>query len=287
MPLRLGFQISYRLAQPTPMVAMLDIHDSHADRVIARLAPRTSPQLPLHRYRDRFGNTCTRLLAPAGLLVLHGEALVDAAAGHERARPAPVVRADTPAPAQATTPFLQASRYCPLAPLLRDAHLRFGDLPSDRLRVQTVCAHVARILEYAPDHADCSRTALAVLQEGTGACRDFAHVAIALCRCLGIPARYCSGYPEVVSDATARAAGFSAWFEAWIDGRWQAFDPRLGGACPARVPVARGRDAADTATSCGFGPCEPEQVEVWASAGIRPARVDEGPAHAHPLALAC
>lgn len=284
MPLRLGFQISYRLAQPTPMVAMLDIHDSHAGKVIASHAPRTSPQLPLHRYRDRFGNTCTRLLAPAGLLVLHGEALVDTGAGHARPRPE-VLRPDAPALPQATAPFLEASRYCPLRPLLRDAHLRFGDLPSDRLRVRAVCAHVARVIEYAPEHADCSRTALSALQEGVGVCRDFAHVAIALCRCLGIPARYCSGYPPATADAHASAPGFSAWFEAWIDGRWQAFDPHLGGACPARVPVARGRDAADTATSCGFGPCEPEQVEVWASAATRSARAD-GLADPHPLALA-
>ncbi len=259
MPLRLGFQITYRFSQPTPMVAMLDIHDSHAGRVIAADAPWTEPQLPLHRYRDSFGNTCTRLLAPAGLLVLHAGALVDDRVGVERPRPGLLPSDGVPAAVQL---FLQPSRYCQTRPLLRYAHLRFAELPSDRVRVQAICAHVARILEYAPDRADCTRGALRALQEGQGVCRDFAHAAIALCRAVGIPARYCTGYPP--AGAEHAVAGFSAWFEAWVDGRWQAFDPRLGAACPARIPLARGRDAADAATSCAFGPCEPKQVSVWA-----------------------
>lgn len=276
MPFRLGFQITYHFAQPTPMVAMLDIHDSHAGRVIAQRQAWTSPQLPLRRYRDRFGNTCTRLVAPAGQLVLRGEALVRASVGYERPQPEALRLAPGELP-EAVRPFLQPSRYCETGPLARYAHLRFAELPNDRVRVQAICAHVARALEYAPEHADCSRSALRALQEGQGVCRDFAHVAIALCRSVGIPARYCTGYPPVAAAAGPARPGFSAWFEAWFDGRWQAFDPRQGGPCPARVPVARGRDAADAAASCGFGPCEPERIEVWAVEQAAPTQLEDVP----------
>lgn len=257
MPVRLGFQIAYRFAQPTPMVAMLDVHDSHAHRLISGPAVWTSPEVALHRYRDRFGNSCRRLLAPAGLLVLRGDALLadNAAAGW---RPGP----QQPLPEEARM-FLQPSRHCEGRPLARHAQLRFADLPSDRVRVRAICAHVARTIEYAPESVDFTRGALRALQEGRGICRDFAHAAIGLCRNVGIPARYCAGYPAATAGLSPEPA-FAAWMEAWIDGRWQAFDPRTGAACPDRIPVARGRDAADVATSCTFGMCEPERVEVWA-----------------------
>ncbi|RRN78315.1 transglutaminase family protein [Pseudoxanthomonas sp. SGD-10] len=251
MPFRLGFRIAYRFAQSTPMVAMLDVADSEAHRLLSGPTAWTSPQVPLHRYRDRFGNTCTRLLAPAGLLVLRGEALVRDGSFRPAVAPAP----------EDLGPFLQPSRHCEVRPLLRHAQARFGDLPSDRVRVQAICAHVARSIDYVPETADCTRGALRALQDGQGLCRDFAHVAIALCRGVGVPARYCTGYPP---PGTTPEPRFPAWIEAWFDGRWHAFDPRTGGACPARVPVARGRDAADVATSCTFGLCEPESVEVWA-----------------------
>ncbi len=279
MYVRLGFQIAYRLAQPTPMVAMLDIHDSHAGRIVAAQDPWTSPQLPLHRYRDRFGNTCTRLLAPAGLLVLRGDALVRAEAPYERPR-----LAGGPMPEEVRT-FLAPSRYCEIRPLQRQAHLRFGDLHSDRLRVQAICAHVARSLAYVEAPVDCSRGALQAFQEGEGSCRDFAHAAITLCRAVGIPARYCTGFPPAAVPGSPSSAGFTAWFEAWIEGQWQAFDARFGGACPARIPVARGRDAADAATSCAFSPCEPELVEVWALEE-QVARLPQAEATATPFALA-
>ncbi len=280
MPLRLGFQIAYRFAQPTPMVAMLDIHDSHAGRVIAGPSPWTTPDLPLRRYRDRFGNTCTRLLAPAGLLVLQAEALVREGAEVERAWPGATQVASVPAAVQE---FLRASRYCEVRPLQRHALVRFGELPSDRVRVQAICAHVARTIEYAPESADCTRGAMRALQEGKGVCRDFAHAAIALCRAAGIPARYCMGYPPAGGDASA---GFSAWFEAWVDGQWTAFDARTGGACPARIALARGRDAADAATSCAFGPCEPERIQVWSTRQDEPMVLPAATATAAPLALA-
>src|SRR5690606_29246658 len=143
MPFRLGFRIAYRFAQSTPMVAMLDVANSEAHRLLSGPTAWTSPQVPLHRYRDRFGNTCTRLLAPAGLLVLRGEALVRDGSFRPAVAPAP----------EDLGPFLQPSRHCEVRPLLRHAQARFGDLPSDRVRVQAICAHVARSIEYVPETA--------------------------------------------------------------------------------------------------------------------------------------
>src|SRR5690606_39054933 len=153
MPVRLGFQIAYRFAQPTPMVAMLDVHDSHAHRLISGRAVGTWPEVALRRDRDRFGNGGRRLLAPAGLLVLRGDALLadNAAAGW---RPGP----QQPLPEEARM-FLQPSRHCEGRPLARHAQLRFADLPSDRVRVRAICAHVARTIEYAPESVDFTRGA--------------------------------------------------------------------------------------------------------------------------------
>jgi len=280
MPFRLGFQIAYRFDQPTPMVAMLDVHDSHAPRLLSGPAVWTSPQVPLHRYRDRFGNTCTRLLAPAGLLVLRGDVLVREAGMSGLAADGP--RGPLP---HEDRQFLQPSRHCEVRPLARYAQLRFADLPSDRTRVQAICAHVARTIGYDPDSTDFNRTALRALQEGRGLCRDFAHAAIALCRGVGIAARYCTGYPPATAGGLHPEPRFAAWIEAWVDGRWQAFDPRAGAACPERVPVARGRDAADVATSCTFGLCEPEGMEVW-SLGVAGTEASGATVDVATLALA-
>lgn len=281
MLLRLGFEIALRLVQPTPVVVMLDVHDTHQADILSRQPLRSWPEVPLRQYRDGFGNTCTRLLAPAGLLTLIADTVVRDA-GPAGSRPLQAV-----APADDGLPFLQASRYCETAALQSRARDLFAHLPPGHAQVQAICDHVRRRVRYGCPRADASRGAARTLEEGCGLSRDFAHAAIALCRCLGIPARYCTGWPGATTVREAGApADFAAWFEAWLDGTWQAFDALHGTPRAGRVLVARGRDAADVAVSSAFGPATLERFRVWgeqAAASAGDMLPEPEPA---PLALA-
>ncbi|MGL6096896.1 MAG: transglutaminase-like domain-containing protein, partial [Fimbriiglobus sp.] len=112
--------------------------------------------------------------------------------------------------------------------------------------------------------ARATRTANDVYREKTGVCRDFTHLAVTLCRCLNIPARYCTGYlGDVGVPVAASPMDFSAWFEAYVGGQWYAFDPRNLIPRTGRVLMARGRDAADVALTTIFGANTLAQFKVW------------------------
>jgi transglutaminase-like putative cysteine protease len=105
------------------------------------------------------------------------------------------------------------------------------------------------------EHARSTKTASETFQERTGVCRDYAHLAIAFCRCMNIPARYCTGYlPDIGVPPPHSPMDFAGWFEAYLDGRWYTFDARNNVPRIGRVLIARGRDAAGVAISNTFGP---------------------------------
>jgi transglutaminase-like putative cysteine protease len=283
MLIRLGYELAYRCVQPTPMVMMLDIHGSRSHHIVASQPLRTQPAVPLRRYRDGFGNTCTRLLAPAGLLVLGADAIVRDSGLPDR-RQADAMQVPVELLPDETLLFLRGSRYCETDALMQYAWDRFGHVAPDWTRVQAVCDHVHRTVEFGYVHADPTRGAWRALQEGRGVCRDFAHAAIALCRCLNIPARYCTGYLGDIGVPPVDAPmDFSAWFEVWLDGDWHAFDARHNVPRIGRVLVARGRDAADVAISSTFGPNTLERFRIW-TGETGQATLDER--DERPLALA-
>jgi transglutaminase-like putative cysteine protease len=131
-------------------------------------------------------------------------------------------------------------------------------------RVQAICDFVHNHIKFDYQHARATRTAHEAFNEGRGVCRDYAHLAIAFCRCLNIPARYCTGYlGDIGVPVSADPMDFSAWFEVFLGGRWYTFDarnniPRIG-----RVLIARGRDASDVAISSTFGPNTLAGFTVW------------------------
>ena len=140
----------------------------------------------------------------------------------------------------------------------------FGHTPTGWARVQAICDYVHNRIQFGYEFANATKGAALALEEGRGVCRDFAHSAIALCRCMNIPARYCTGY---IGDHGVPPSNspmdFSAWFEAWLDGQWHTFDARHNFPRIGRVLIARGRDAADVAISNTFGPNTLEKFEVW------------------------
>jgi transglutaminase-like putative cysteine protease len=131
---------------------------------------------------------------------------------------------------------------------------RFGATPPGWPRVQAICDFVHSHVSFGYHHARATRTAADVVAERRGVCRDFAHLAITLCRCMNIPARYCTGYLGDIGVAPEpEPMDFSAWFEVYLGGRWYAFDARHNVPRIGRIVMARGRDAADVAFSTTFG----------------------------------
>jgi transglutaminase-like putative cysteine protease len=262
--LRVGYEIVLACPQPTPLLLTLHIHGSRAADLVRPDTLFTDPPVPQASYLDSFGNRCTRLVAPAGELRLSADALLD-----DPGAPDPWV----PSAREVAVPelpdevllFLLGSRYCETDRLMQTAWDLFSGTPPGWARVQAICDFVHGHVRFGYEHARPTKTAFDVLQDGTGVCRDFAHLAVALCRCMNIPARYCTGYLSDVGVAPPHAPGdFAAWFEARLDGGWYVFDPRNHQRRIGRILIARGRDAADVAISNSFGPSELRAFRVWA-----------------------
>ncbi|MDB5336223.1 MAG: putative protein involved in cytokinesis, contains TGc (transglutaminase/protease-like) domain [Planctomycetaceae bacterium] len=236
------------------MLLMLNIHYSHAHEVIIPDHLVTSPPLMITPYRDGFGNWCSRLEAPAGRTRISTSAIV-----RSNGIPDPVVLTAVQHPVwelpSDALVFLLGSRYCETDLLSDIAWKQFGTTPLGWARVQAVCDFVHNHIKFNYAAARPTRTALEAYNERTGVCRDFAHLAIAFCRCLNIPARYCTGYlGDIGLTPPFGPMDFAGWFEAYLGGKWYTFDPRNNKPRIGRVLIARGRDAVDVAISTTFGP---------------------------------
>ena len=260
--IRIGYDLVYDCAQPTPMMLCLSVHLTRVSDLIVPDHLITEPTTPIAGYRDSYGNWCIRLVAPAGRLRLSTEALINDTGDRDLvmplARQIPVQELP-----EGTLLFLLGSRYCE-TDLLSDTSWRLFDRqPTGWGRVQAICDYVHQHLTFGYEYARATKTAYQAFQERAGVCRDYAHLAIAFCRCLNIPARYCTGYlsDSGMSPPYARM-DFAGWFEAFLDGHWYTFDPRNNEPRIGRVLIARGRDAADVAISTTFGPAALTHFEV-------------------------
>ncbi|MEO8536411.1 MAG: transglutaminase family protein [Betaproteobacteria bacterium] len=254
MKIRIGFEIDYRCPQPTPMILMLSVHYSRASDLVVPDHVIADPGVPMSAYRDTFGNWCTRIVAPAGPLRLSADAVV-----RDTGLPDVVVEDARQTPVEALPDdallFLLGSRYCETDRLTQTAWQLFGSTPPGWNRVQAICDYVHDHITFGYEHARFTRTAYEAVHDRVGVCRDYAHLAVALCRCMNIPARYCTGYLGDIGIPPPNAPmDFAAWFEAYLDGQWYTFDPRNNVRRIGRVLIARGRDAADVAIATTFGP---------------------------------
>jgi transglutaminase-like putative cysteine protease len=261
--IRLGYELIYQSPQPTPMILNLQVHYTRAADLIRPDQMLTDPWVPLTLYRDGFGNWCTRLVAPPGQIRISADALI-----YDRGIPDTIVPYATQTsverlPEEALV-YLLGSRYCDTDRLSEFAWGQFGATIPGWSRVQAVCDFVHGHLTFGYQFARSTRTAFEAFQERQGVCRDFAHLAITLCRCLNIPARYCTGYLGDIGIPPVDAPmDFSGWFEAYLDGQWYTFDARHNVPRIGRVLIARGRDAADVAISMTFGVCTLQSFRVW------------------------
>jgi transglutaminase-like putative cysteine protease len=263
MYIRIGYELIYDCPQPTPMILTLNVHYTRVSDLIAPDHLVTDPSVPLTAYRDGFGNWCTRIVAPQGRIRLSADAIVRDSGQHDVIVSDALQHLVQDLPEE-TLVYLLGSRYCETDRLSETAWSLFGTAPPGWARVQSICDFVHRHIVFGYEHARPTKTAMEVFKEGKGVCRDYAHLAIAFCRCLNIPARYCTGYlGDIGVPPSAEPMDFSAWFEVFLGGHWYTFDarnniPRIG-----RVLIARGRDASDVAISSTFGQNTLSGFKVW------------------------
>ena len=262
--IRVGYELTYSLPQPTPMLLTVHIHYSRAPDLIVPDHLVTTPSVPITGYRDLFGNWISRIVAPAGPIRLSGHAIVNDAGSLDPIYPNAIQHAVQDLPEE-TLVFLLGSRYCETDHLSEIAWNLFSGSPLGWSRVQAICDFVHNHLNFGYGHARPTKTAWEAYHERTGVCRDFAHLAITFCRCMNIPARYCTGYlGDIGVPAMDAPMDFSGWFEAYLGGQWHVFDARFNRPRIGRVLMARGRDAADVAIVTTFGPNTLTGFQVFA-----------------------
>ena len=263
MQIRVGYELVYTFPQPTPIILALNIHYSRAADIVRPDHMISSPSIPVVSYRDIFGNWCNRVVAPRGRLRLSADGLVNDTGAPDVVSPLAEQHAIQALPEEALM-FLLGSRYCETDLLSETAWNLFAGAPTGWGRVQAICDFVHGHITFDYAHARSTKTAWEVYNEQKGVCRDYAHLAVAFCRCMNIPARYCTGY---LGDSGVPPPygpmDFAAWFEAYLGGAWHTFDPRNNVPRIGRVLIARGRDATDVAIATTFGPNTLESFRVW------------------------
>ncbi len=266
MKIRIGYDMVFGCTQLTPMILTLNVHSSQAPFLLTPDQILTDPPIPLSAYRDLYGNWVTRLTLPAGNTKIFNDALILDDGKPDRQAPQ-ARQIPVQALPEETLVYLLGSRYCETDVLSNEAWRLFGNGPTGWQRVQAICDFVHEHLTFGYEYARNTKTAAQVYQERAGVCRDFTHLAVTLCRCMNIPARYCTGYITDVSQSPPFGEmDFAAWFEAFLDGEWHTFDPRNNKPMVGRVLMARGRDATDVSLSNSFGETLLKRFQVTAEA---------------------
>jgi transglutaminase-like putative cysteine protease len=263
MLIRLGYDLTFQVPSRTAMLLMLYVHPSQAPSLLEADRVQVEPYAPVEEFTDAFGNRCGRLVVSPGKLRLWNTTLIE-----DSGAPDAVRRNAWQQPIEAlpteVLPFLLGSRYCEVDQLTTVAWSLFGQTPLGWPRVQAVCDWVHQNVQFGYQFASPFKSAADVYQQRTGVCRDFNHLALTFCRCLGIPARYATGYlGDIGVPASPCPMDFSGWFEAYLDGRWFTFDARHNTPRIGRVLMARGRDAVDVAITTSFGPTHLERFTVY------------------------
>ena len=252
MKLKAVCSISMTAASDCPMVAMLRPRTGRAQQVISERYD-LHPWVPVDEYADGYGNLCQRLVVPQGQMHVRVEVIVevedhiavasDAARMPVNALPAGVLH------------YLLQSRYCPSDMMQDQALTVVGRAAPGYAQVEKIRAWIHDNLQYRYGVSTASTDALDTLAHGAGVCRDFAHVGMALCRSLQIPARMVVGYLHGL-----KPMDLHAWFEAFVGGRWYTFDATQDTPRGGRIVLAYGHDAADVAFISDYG-LQPLQLD--------------------------
>jgi transglutaminase-like putative cysteine protease len=263
MKLKVACGLSFQISEPTAFILMLRPYRGEG-QTVKRESYTIQPCVDVTEHTDSYGNACQRLLAPPGRLVIEASADVKVAeyvdvnfqAGFVEIQYLP----------SAVLGYLVPSRYCESDRLSEQAIGIVGNAQPGYCQVDRIAAWIRSHVQYLPGSSETPLSAVEILHRGHGVCRDLAHLGIALCRSISIPARIVVGYLHHLSPMDLHA-----WFEAYVGGRWYAFDPSQGQLAGGRVVIAFGCDAAEVAIFHQFGPggeltrmeVSVEQLEDW------------------------
>jgi transglutaminase-like putative cysteine protease len=256
MDIRIGYDLTVEVPLATAMLLMLNVHPSRAHDLLTPDTIHTEPVIPVSVYRDSFNNICARILAPAGTTRIFTDSMIRDSGEPDPVAPNAEQHYISELPDECMV-FLLGSRYCETDELSDFAWATFKDTKPGWERVQAIVEFVHNHVTFGYQHARPTKTALHAYQERCGVCRDFAHLAITLCRCMSIPARYCTGYlGDIGVPKDPVPMDFSAWFEVYLGGRWYTFDARHNRPRIGRILIGHGRDASDVAITTSFGPMQ-------------------------------
>jgi len=262
MLIKLGYDIQFDLPSPASFVGMVSVHPSRSHDLREPDELSVDPTTPVTYYIDSFGNRCARFLAPQGSVRLSSSTLIEDSGAPDPIEPG-ARETDVEDLPEDTVQYLLSSRYCEVDLLSNTAAQLFGGRPRGWQRVQAVCDWLHNHVTFGYEYARSTRTALEVFNERVGVCRDFQHLAVTLCRCLNIPARYATGYlGDIGVPISPAPMDFSAWFEVYLENRWWSFDARHNTPRIGRILMATGRDAADVAITTSFGAAYLKKFEV-------------------------
>jgi transglutaminase-like putative cysteine protease len=262
MIIQAGFKISFQCPARTPMLLQLNVHPSRDGDLRSPDVIRSDPPLAMSAYVDHYGNRVTRLEAPAGLVTFENRFEINDS-GQPDEIPASHELTPIPKLPDEVLLYLVSSRYCDSDALANFAWSKFQNISGGYARVQAICDYVHQHIRFSYPEASPTRSASDAMRERVGVCRDFAHLSIALCRAMNVPARYCTGYlGDIGVPVDLNPMDFSAWFEVFLDGRWYTMDARHNHPRIGRIVMCRGRDAADVAISTAFGTATLAHFEV-------------------------
>ncbi len=253
MQIQAGYRISFDCVSAMPIHLRLCVHPDRRHDLLTSDALVTSTAARITEDRDEFNNIVTRVLAPAGPITLSTRFVI-ADSGLPDVQNWAARQIDVQDLPFEVLPFLLGSRYCETDRMSSLAWSLFGATTPGWARVQAIVDYVHQRIQFGYHHARPTRTAEEAHEERVGVCRDFAHLAVTLCRAMNIPARYCTGYLGDIGIPPVDAPmDFSAWFEAYLEGGWYTFDARHNTPRIGRILIARGRDAMDVAMTHTFG----------------------------------
>jgi transglutaminase-like putative cysteine protease len=237
--------LEFQIPVPTPFLFMLRPRSGWR-QWIAREEYVLSPSVPAVEFTDPFGNLCQRLVAPAGRFAVRTSVDIETAEASDTAPGAPFVEVQQ-LPAE-TLPYLYPSRYCESDRFMEMAPSLVAGRASGYDQCSAIVDYIRNAIQYTPGLGQQIISACELNERGRGVCRDMAHLGIACCRALSIPARMVVGYLE-----TLEPMDLHAWFEAYVGNRWYTFDATQPDLQGGRVAIAYGRDAADVAVYTQFG----------------------------------
>ncbi len=270
MHIRYGYSLDLHDSEGARVTAIVDVHPdrrgdiTEPENVTATTLAGGQPVEPVAIDRDGNGNLLRRYVASPGGLRIEGSGVIFSSGFPESGRPSGPAAAPAALPPDVVT-FLLPSRNCPEGELSERAWSLFRHVPDGWDQVLAICDYVNRKLQPASMGLLPTRTAGDALQDGTGSMDDFAHVSVAFCRALGLPARYCRGY-LLGPDGSANLNGhsFCAWFEVYLDSCWWTADARNLDLRTGRILVARGADAANAPLAAGSDALRVTRLECFA-----------------------